>query len=71
MLPLDKLSPAAEAALQSGGFAIADIPVAVRLDLDFDGNYGETWLLYDCKAHRVIRLHGDAASIRSDLSDKV
>ncbi len=68
MLPLDHLSPAAEKALRDKGLSLDDMKIALRLDLDFDGRYGESWLVYDGKARAVHRLLGDAATIASDLS---
>ena len=68
MLPLDTLSTAAVRAVTDAGYSPDDAVLAVRLDLDFDGRFGESWLVYD-KAHRsILRLSGDAATIRSDLS---
>jgi len=68
MLPLDHLSTAAEKALLDKGLSLDDMKIALRLDLDFDGRYGESWLVYDGKARAVHRLLGDAATIASDLS---
>ena len=69
MLPLDQLSPAAERAIRDAGMEPGDMEIALRLDLDFDGRFGESWLVYDAKNNAILRLLGDAATIRSDLSD--
>ena len=68
MLPLDQLSPAAERALRGKDLDPGDMMLALRLDLDFEGRFGESWLVYDGKARAVHRLLGDAATIESDLS---
>jgi len=68
MLPLDQLSPAAEKALREKGLELGDMEIAIRLDLDYDGRYGESWLVYDKKARAIHRLLGDAATIQSDLT---
>ena len=68
MLPLDMLSPAASRAITDAGYAIEDAVLAVRLDLDFDGRYGESWFVYDKSRRAILRLLGDAETIRSDLS---
>ena len=68
MLPLDHLSTAAEKALLDKGLSLDDMKIALRLDLDFDGRYGESWLVYDKKARAIHRLLGDAATIQSDLT---
>ncbi len=63
MLPLDKLSEAAIAALQAKGLSENDIAAAIQLDLDFDGNFGESWLLYRPSEGTIIRLLADPRSI--------
>ncbi len=63
MLPLDKLSEAAAAALKAKGLSEEDISVAIQMDLDFDGNFGESWLLYRNDTKTFIRLLADSASI--------
>lgn len=63
MLPLDKLTPAAIAAISDAGLSVDDMTVAVRMDLDLDGNFGEAWLVYE-KGKRIIhRLCADPDSI--------
>ena len=47
MFPLDRLSSAAEAAVREKGLDPDALSVAVRMDLDFDGNFGESWLIYE------------------------
>ena len=68
MLPLDQLSAAALRAVTDAGFSPEDMAIALRLDLDFEGKFGESWLVYDQKNRSVLRLLGDASTIRSDLS---
>ncbi len=70
MLPLDQLSPAAERALSESGRQSGEMTIALRLDLDFDGQFGESWLVYDRTRRELVRLLGDAKTIRSDLSDE-
>ena len=52
MLPLDKLSKAAADAIVARGLSLDDMTAAVRLDLDFNGVYGETWLVFEKKTKR-------------------
>ncbi len=70
MLPLDTFSAAAEAALRAKDRDPAEMTIAIRLDLDFDGQFGESWLVYDKARHEMIRLLGDPDTIRSELSDE-
>lgn len=63
MLPLDNLSEAATRALVEHGLSPDDMAVALQLDLDFDGNFGESWLVYCQSTHSLIRLLADADSI--------
>ena len=63
MLPLDKLSEAAVAALREHGLSEEDVAIAIQMDLDFDGNFGESWLLYRPETHSIIRLLADPGSI--------
>lgn len=63
MLPLDKLSEAATAALVDKGLSLDDMSVAVRMDLDFDGNYGEAWLVYEKATRTVHQILADTDSI--------
>ena len=63
MLPLDNLSEAATRALVDHGLSPDEMSVALQLDLDFDGNFGESWLIYCQSTHSLIRLLADADSI--------
>lgn len=63
MLPLDKLSEAAAAALVDKGLNLDDMSVAVRMDLDFDGAYGESWLVYEKNTRTIHRILADTDSI--------
>lgn len=63
MLPLDNLSEAAARALVDFGRSPEDLSVALQMDLDFDGNFGESWLIYDPQKKSLIRLLADPDSI--------
>ncbi len=63
MLPLDKFTEAAAAALGEKGLSPDGMTVAVRMDLDFDGNFGESWLVYEKETRLVHRLLGNPDSI--------
>ena len=63
MLPLDKLTPAASTAIKDGGLSLDDMTVAVRMDLDLDGNFGEAWLVYEKDKRIIHRLVADPDSI--------
>ncbi len=47
MLPLDRLSKEAELGLAAHGVKADDIQLALQLDMDVDGRFGETWLCID------------------------
>ena len=70
MLPLDNLSEAATRALVDHGLSPDEMSVALQLDLDFDGNFGESWLIYCQSTHSLIRLLADADSIPKASSPK-
>lgn len=63
MLPLDNLTEAATRALVEHGLSPDEMSVALQLDLDFDGNFGESWLIYCQSTNSLIRLLADADSI--------
>lgn len=63
MLPLDSLSEAAIAALRAQGLSEDDMSIAIQMDLDFEGNFGESWILYRSDTRTLIRLLADPASI--------
>ncbi len=63
MLPLDTLTPEASAAFTAHGVNVDTLEVAVRLDLDNSGDYGESWMAYS-KEDKV--LYVTAASFRLD-----
>jgi len=63
MLPLDKFTDAAAAAIGEKGLSLDDMTMAVRMDLDFDGNFGESWLVYEKNTRLIHRLLGDPDSI--------
>ncbi len=63
MLPLDHLTEAASAALTAQGLSLDKMTAAVRMDLGFDNNYGESWLIYEKDTRTVHRVSGDPQSI--------
>lgn len=63
MLPLDNLSEAAVKALQEHGLSQDDVSIALKLDMDYEGEFGESWLLYNAKKDTLIRLLADTNSI--------
>ncbi len=63
MLPLDKFTEAAASAVREKGLSLDDMTMAVRMDLDFDGNFGESWLVYEKGTRLVHRLLGNPDSI--------
>ncbi len=63
MLPLDKLTDAAEKSLLDAGISLDGITMAVRMDLDLDGKFGEAWLVYEKDKKLVHRLCADPKSI--------
>lgn len=63
MLPLDKLTTAAEAAIKDAGLSLDEMTVALRLDLDLSGNFGESWLVYEKNKRLIHRLEADPDSI--------
>ena len=63
MLPLDKLTEAARAALHAKGLSPDAMTVAVRMDLDFEGAYGETWLVFEKETKTIHRILADTKSI--------
>jgi len=64
MLPLDKLTEAAAAALVEKGISLDDITVAVRMNLGFDGSAGESWLVYEKGRDLIHRVSADPNSIQ-------
>ncbi len=58
MLPLDTLPDPVCTALRERGIHPEDLTVAVRLDLNTDGNFGETWIILDGAGKRLIRVCG-------------
>ncbi len=63
MLPLDHLTDAAAAALVDHGLSPSDMTIAVRMDLDFEGNFGEGWLIFDKNTKLIHRVLADVDSI--------
>ena len=56
VLQLDFLSDNAKAAFEKNGVRAEDIALAVHLDLDFKGEFGDTWLAIDPGRKRLCRL---------------
>lgn len=56
ILPLDTLSEAARDALAAHGAEEQAVVLAVNLDLNQDGNYGESWLAVDTKRKLLLYL---------------
>ncbi|MBQ7983244.1 MAG: hypothetical protein IJ302_06730, partial [Clostridia bacterium] len=54
MLPLDRLTKEAELGLQSHGVSADSLTMALQLDMDIDGRFGETWLCTDRDGHLYI-----------------
>ncbi len=63
MLPLDHLTKAAESALTAKGLSLDNMTVTIRMDLDFEGNFGESWLVYEKDTKTIHRLLADPDSI--------
>lgn len=61
MLPLDTLTPEASAAFTSHGVDVNTFDIAVALDLDQSGDYGESWMAY---SKETKMLYVTAASFR-------
>ena len=55
MLPINKLTAEAAACFTEHGVVEDDILAALHLDLDHDGNFGDTWLALDVKRMRLCR----------------
>lgn len=55
MLPINKLTKEAAACFAAHGVEEQDILAALHLDLDHDGNFGDTWLAIDAKRMRLCR----------------
>ena len=70
MLPLDNLSEAAVKALQEHGLAPDEMSLAVKLDMDYNAEFGESWLVYNAKTDTLVRLLADTASIPKPNSVK-
>jgi len=63
MLPLDKLTQAAADALVEHGLSVDDMAIAIYLDMDLNGGFGESWLVYEQKTNTVHRILADPSSI--------
>lgn len=70
MLPLDKLTEAAAGAIVEKGLSLDNMTVAVRMDLDFNGSFGETWLVYEKDTRLVHRITCDPDSIPPKIENK-
>ena len=50
MLPLEKLTEEAEAGVREHGVDTAALDLVLELDLDHEGNFGESWLAFEKKS---------------------
>ena len=55
MLPINKLTKEAAACFAEHGVVEDDILAALHLDLNQEGNFGDTWLALDVKRMRLCR----------------
>ena len=62
MLPLDFLTDEAKKAFEAAGKNIDELGVAIKLDLNFFGEFGETWLALDFERKRLVRLDVESGS---------
>jgi len=62
MLPLDRLTRDAAAGFAANGIVEDDVSLAVELDLDLNGNFGESWLAADFEKKKlyIISVTSDA-----------
>jgi len=67
MLPLDRLSKEAELGFEAHGIKADSIQLALQLDMDVDGRFGETWLCIDGEK----RLHIMSATSSDTTSPRV
>ena len=56
MLPLDRMTEEARIGFADRGVDLESIDLALELDLDNDGNFGESWLALDAKAKKLYTL---------------
>lgn len=65
MLPLDKLTEEAKTGFSDHSVTEEDIILALQLDLDLEGNFGETWLAVDIVKHKMycISITSDAETV--------
>ncbi len=68
MLPLEKLSQAAADALVKKGLSLDDMTIAIYLDMDINGGFGESWLVYEKKTNTLHRIRGDASTLPQKVS---
>ncbi|MBQ2707328.1 MAG: ABC transporter ATP-binding protein [Clostridia bacterium] len=61
MLPLEKLTEEAAIGFREHGVSPDDLDIVLELDLDHEGNFGESWLAYDAKQKKLY-----AMSVTSD-----
>ncbi|MBE6612679.1 MAG: ABC transporter ATP-binding protein [Ruminococcaceae bacterium] len=61
MLPLEKLTEEAAIGFRERGINTDDLSLVLELDLDHEGNFGETWLAFDAGAKKLYTM-----SISSD-----
>jgi len=64
MLPLDKLTEEAKIGFERHGLPEDQIELAVRLDLDQEGNFGETWMAINTGKDTLYRMSVSSATSR-------
>lgn len=69
MLPLDHLPQTIKDVLLSQGVHENDLVAALRLDLDAEGNFGETWLILGRSARMLYRVVADDRDYKVDRYD--
>ncbi|MBQ4290085.1 MAG: ATP-binding cassette domain-containing protein [Clostridia bacterium] len=70
MLPLDRLTEEAKYGLEAHGIREADLVVALQLDMDTKGQFGETWICLDReKRMHVLSVTGTEGTSRASGVD--
>jgi len=67
MLPLERPTPEILAAMAEKGLSEDTVYAMVSLDLNVDGNYGESWLIAE---HETMRLHRFSSSEHVSADEK-
>lgn len=56
MLPLELLTDEVKLIFEKNSVKMDDIELAIKLDLNFNGDYGESWLVIDLRRKKLCRL---------------